>query len=114
MSWDGSVGQPKTRHAPANYSLTASMQIGTGISSAVDNIIALRHVEIESSLRRSAVIMKARGSAHDNEIREFEITPKGVVLKKKFLGMEQILGGTPRKSIQQKPLTDGSKPSRER
>jgi circadian clock protein KaiC len=81
--------------------------IGTGVSSTVDNIIALRHVEIESSLRRSAVILKARGSAHDNEIIEFEITSKGVVLKKKFLGMEQILGGTPRKSIQQKRLTDG-------
>jgi circadian clock protein KaiC len=88
--------------------------IGTGISSAVDNIIALRHVEIESSLRRSAVILKARGSAHDNEIREFEITPKGVVLKKKFLGMEQILGGTPRKSICEKPSTDGSRPTRVR
>ena len=88
--------------------------IGTGISSTVDNIIALRHVEIESSLRRSAVILKARGSPHDNEIREFEITPKGVVLKKKFLGMEQILGGTPRKSIQEKPSTDGSRPSRVR
>jgi len=88
--------------------------IGTGISSSVDNIIALRHVEIESSLRRSAVVVKARGSAHDNEIIEFEITPKGVVLKKKFLGMEQILGGTPRKSICEKTSTDGSRPSRVR
>jgi circadian clock protein KaiC len=88
--------------------------IGTGISSTVDNIIALRHVEIESSLRRSAVILKARGSPHDNGIREFEITSKGVVLKKKFLGMEQILGGTPRKSIREKLSTDGSRPSRVR
>jgi circadian clock protein KaiC len=41
--------------------------IGSGTSSTVDNIIALRHVEIESSLRRSVVILKSRGSAHDNE-----------------------------------------------
>jgi len=57
---------------------------GTSLSSTVDNIIALRHVEIASSLRRSAVILKSRGSAHDNDIREFEITPSGVVLKEKF------------------------------
>jgi circadian clock protein KaiC len=88
--------------------------IGTGISANVDNIIGLRQVEIESSLRRSVVILKTRGSTHDNRIREFEITPKGVELKEKFLGMEQILGGTPKRSIQEKPSGDGSRPSRVR
>jgi circadian clock protein KaiC len=77
--------------------------IGTGISSTVDNIIALRHVEVESSLRRSMVILKTRGTACDNRIREFEITSKGVTLKKEFAGMEQVSGGTPRKSMQEKP-----------
>jgi circadian clock protein KaiC len=71
---------------------------GTSLSSNVDNIIFLRHIEIDSSLRRSAVILKSRGTAHDNDIREFEITSNGVVLKEKFAGMEQVLGGTPRKS----------------
>jgi circadian clock protein KaiC len=71
----------------------------TGISTLVDNIIFLRHVEIESVLRRSLVIMKARGSVHDNDIREFEITPKGIVVKGKFVGMEQILGGSPSRSV---------------
>jgi len=71
----------------------------TGISTLADNIIFLRHVEIESVLRRSLVITKARGSVHDNDIREFEITPKGIIVKGKFVGMEQILGGSPRKSV---------------
>jgi circadian clock protein KaiC len=71
---------------------------GTTLSSTVDNIIALRLVDIDSSLRRSVVILKSRGTAHDNEIREFEITPNGVVLTGKFAGMEQVFGGTPRKS----------------
>ena len=77
--------------------------IGTGISSTVDNIIALRHVEVESSLRRSIVILKTRGTACDNRIREFEITSKGVTLKKEFARMEQVSRGTPRKSMQEKP-----------
>jgi circadian clock protein KaiC len=79
---------------------------GTGTSSTVDNIIALRQVEVESSLRRSVVILKPRGAAHDNRIREFEITSKGVTLKE-FAGMEQVLGGAPRKSTQEKPSQKG-------
>jgi len=71
---------------------------GTALSSTVDNIIALKQVEISSSLKRSAVILKSRGSAHDNAIREFEITSSGTVLKEKFAGMERVLGGTPGKS----------------
>jgi circadian clock protein KaiC len=82
---------------------------GAGISILVDNIIALRHVEIESALRRSIVILKARGSAHDSEIRKFEITSKGVMVKGKFVGMEQILEGKPRKSMQEKPSADRPK-----
>jgi circadian clock protein KaiC len=80
--------------------LTKSVMVttGTALSSSVDNIIVLRHVEMDSSLRRSVVILKSRGTAHDNDIREFEITPNGIVLKEKFAGMEQVLGGTPRKS----------------
>ena len=82
---------------------------GAGISILVDNIIVLRHVEIESALRRSIVILKARGSAHDSEIRKFEITSKGVMVKGKFVGMEQILEGKPRKSMQEKPSADRPK-----
>ena len=71
----------------------------TGISTLVDNIMFLRHVEIESALKRALVIMKARGTAHDSDIREFEITPKGIVVKEKFAGMEQLMLGAPRKSL---------------
>jgi circadian clock protein KaiC len=69
---------------------------GTAISSLVDNIICLRYVEIESSLKKSIVIFKARGTPHDKDIREFEITPKGIAIKEKFRGMEQLLGGARR------------------
>ena len=65
----------------------------TGVSTVVDNIISLRHVEVDSALQRSLIILKARGTNHDNSIREFEITSKGIVVKEKFVGMEQVLGG---------------------
>jgi circadian clock protein KaiC len=69
------------------------------ISTIMDNIINLRHVEVESALKRSLVIFKARDTAHDKDIREFEITQKGIVVKEKFAGLEQVLGGAPRKTI---------------
>ncbi len=71
----------------------------TGISSIVDNIISLRDVELESTLKRSLIVFKERGTAHDRDIREFEITPKGMVMKGKFAGVEQILGGAARRSM---------------
>jgi circadian clock protein KaiC len=67
----------------------------TGVSTVVDNIISLRHVEVDSALQRSLVILKARGTSHDNSIREFEITSKGILVKEKFVGMGQVLEGAP-------------------
>jgi circadian clock protein KaiC len=83
--------------------LTASTEpIGHGTTSGVwmlmDNVISLRNVEVESALKRSLVIFKARGTKHDRDIREFEITPLGMEVKQKFLGWEQLLAGAPRKT----------------
>lgn len=63
----------------------------TSTSSFVDNLIALKHVEMRSELKRSIVIFKARGMSHDREIREFDITSKGIVVKDKFATLEKIL-----------------------
>jgi circadian clock protein KaiC len=83
--------------------LTASTEpIGHGSTSGVwmlmDNVISLRNVEVESALKRSLVIFKARGTKHDRDIREFEITTQGMEVKQKFVGWEQLLAGAPRKT----------------
>jgi circadian clock protein KaiC len=70
----------------------AFAQEHTGISTVLDNIVALRYVELESALRRSLVIYKVRASGYDADIREFVITPKGIVVKEKFKGVDQVLG----------------------
>jgi circadian clock protein KaiC len=73
---------------------------GTEISTFVDNIISLRDVELESTLKRSLTVSKARGTAHDRDIREFEVTPKGVMIKGKFVGIWQIMEGAARQQRQ--------------
>jgi circadian clock protein KaiC len=50
------------------------------VSSIVDNIILLSLVEIESSLRRCITVVKARGSAHQFDSREYEIREGGIHL----------------------------------
>jgi len=50
------------------------------VSSIVDNIILLSLVEIDSSLRRCITVVKARGSAHQFDSREYEIGEGGIHL----------------------------------
>ena len=71
----------------------------TGLSFLVDCIVLLRFVEIESSMRKALAILKMRGSDHDKELREFEITPQGVKVAEPFSEYEGILSGTPRRSM---------------
>jgi KaiC len=51
-----------------------------GISHLSDNVILLQYLRTESRLLRTVTILKSRGSAHEPEIREFDITPGGIVL----------------------------------
>jgi circadian clock protein KaiC len=50
------------------------------VSTCADNVISLRDGEVGSTLKRSLAIFKARGISHDRNIREFDITPKGVMI----------------------------------
>jgi circadian clock protein KaiC len=50
------------------------------VSSIVDNIILLSLVEIKSSLRRCLTVVKARGSPHEVDSREYVIGPGGITL----------------------------------
>lgn len=67
------------------------------LSGAVDNIILLRHVEIEGKIRGVLSVLKSRGIEHDTEIREFEITEKGINVKTAMKGYESVLSGSARK-----------------
>jgi circadian clock protein KaiC len=67
------------------------------LSNVVDNIILLKHVEIEGNMKGFLSIMKSRGIKHDTEIREFDITEKGIIVKGSMKGYESVLSGIARK-----------------
>lgn len=68
-----------------------------GLSFLVDCIVALKPIEIESSLRKAVMILKMRGSDHDKQLREFEITSNGVKITSSFANYEGLMTGAPRK-----------------
>jgi len=70
-----------------------------GLSFLVDCIIALKPVEIESSLRKALLILKMRGSDHDKRLREYAITSHGIAISAPFSNYEGLMTGSPRRSI---------------
>jgi circadian clock protein KaiC len=51
-----------------------------GISHLADNVILLQYLRADTRLRRTVTVLKSRATAHDPDIREFDITPDGIVL----------------------------------
>lgn len=50
---------------------------GRTISSLADNVILLRHVEVEDRLEGAILLLKARGTAHERRTRHFSIDAGG-------------------------------------
>ena len=65
------------------------------ISFLSDDIIRLRYVEIDGELRKMLVVVKMRGGDHSKELREYEITSKGVVVGKCLKGFRGLVTGIP-------------------
>ena len=51
-----------------------------GISHISDNVLLLQFVPRDEQLRRAVTVLKTRATRHDPDVREFNITPEGIVL----------------------------------
>jgi circadian clock protein KaiC len=67
-----------------------------GISSLVDTWLLLKDIEIGGERNRGMYILKSRGMAHSNQIREYTLTDHGVDLLDVYIGPEGVLTGTAR------------------
>jgi circadian clock protein KaiC len=68
------------------------------ISSLADTWIQLRGIEFGGERNRGMYIIKSRGMAHSNQIREFVLTDKGVILLDVYVGPSGVLTGSARLS----------------
>ena len=62
----------------------------------MDTWLLLRDIELGGERNRSLYILKSRGMAHSNQLREFLLTDRGVDLLDVYLGSEGVLTGSAR------------------
>jgi circadian clock protein KaiC len=66
------------------------------ISSLVDTWLLLRNVETNGERNRLLFVLKSRGTAHSNQVREFVLTDHGVELVEVYVGPAGVLAGSAR------------------
>jgi len=91
----------KARHITTLYtSLTAGgdaeEQSEVGISSLMDTWLLVRNLESDGERTRGLYILKSRGMAHSNQVREFVLSDKGIKLVDVYAGPGGLLTGTAR------------------
>jgi circadian clock protein KaiC len=67
-----------------------------GISSLIDTWLLLREIELNGERNRGMYVLKSRGMANSNQIREFILTDHGVELREAYIGASGVLTGSAR------------------
>jgi len=75
-------------------------QTEISISSLIDTWILLRDIEIGGERNRGLHVLKSRGMAHSNQIREFILTPSGIELQPVYIGPSGVLTGSARVALE--------------
>ena len=69
---------------------------GIDVSSLIDTWLLVRDLENGGERNRGLYILKSRGMAHSNQIREFNLTSQGIALRNAYLGAAGVLTGSAR------------------
>lgn len=75
---------------------TATPSTESEISSLIDTWLLLRDLEQDGERNRTMYVLKSRGMAHSNQVREFILTSHGVQLVDVYIGPEGVLTGAAR------------------
>lgn len=67
-----------------------------GLSSLMDAWIRLMDVEANGERSRTLYVIKSRGMSHSNQVREYQITDRGIQLTDVYVGPDGVLTGTAR------------------
>jgi circadian clock protein KaiC len=67
-----------------------------GVSSLMDTWINLEDMVGNGERNRGIMIMKSRGMGHSNQVREFNLTDRGIVIADAYLGPSGIVTGSAR------------------
>lgn len=67
-----------------------------GVSSLMDTWLTVRDIESNGERNRGLYVIKSRGMAHSNQVREFVLSPDGVGLVDVYVGPGGVLTGSAR------------------
>jgi circadian clock protein KaiC len=70
-----------------------------GLSSLIDTWLLVRNLESNGQRNRGLFVLKSRGMAHSNQIREFRLTDHGLELDEIPLGPEGMVMGSARVAL---------------
>ncbi|MFI5212208.1 MAG: ATPase domain-containing protein, partial [Ignavibacteria bacterium] len=72
------------------------------VSSLIDTWLLLRDIELGGERNRGLYVLKSRGMAHSNQIREFKLTDNGIELVDVYVDENGVLTGSARLSREMK------------
>jgi circadian clock protein KaiC len=76
------------------------------ISSLIDTWLLVRDIESGGERNRGLYVLKSRGMAHSNQIREFRLSNQGIELLDVYLGPDGVLAGSARLVQEAKAQSD--------
>jgi circadian clock protein KaiC len=79
----------------AQHGLFGDMKTPVDVTYLADSVILLRYFEAGARVRRAVSVIKKRAGAHEDTIREFQITNHGLVLGGPLEGFHGVLRGVP-------------------
>jgi circadian clock protein KaiC len=91
----------------------AEEETEVGISSLTDSWILLRDIELNGERNRCLYVLKSRGMAHSNQIREFVISRKGVRLLPAYVGAGLVYTGSARLAQEARERAEAVRPEQE-
>ena len=84
-----------------------------GISSLMDVWLLVRMLEANGERNRLLYVLKSRGMAHSNQMREFELSDEGIRLMDVYVGAGQVLTGSARAAQEARDQMQGLEQERE-
>ena len=103
----------KTRQITAMFTALVSgsnkefEETEVGVSSLIDTWILVRDVELNGERNRCIYVLKSRGMAHSNQVREFVMSRDGLRLLPVYIGAGTVLTGSARLNQEAQEKADG-------
>jgi circadian clock protein KaiC len=79
----------------AQSGMVGDMRSPVDLTYLADSVLLLRYFEAAGRVRRAISVIKKRGGAHENTIREFTITSKGIEVGEPLEQFQGVLRGVP-------------------